>query len=141
MWVFEHTEITTAPPEAIWKRWSNVQLWAEQNKDVEWAKLEGTFIVGSKILIKPKGSPQTSTVITQVTDNKSFTSESKIPFGILRFEHDMKPEKNKKGQFEFLHRVTITGPLTFIFRKLFGEKMAKNLPEMMQQLASLAEKS
>ncbi len=141
MWKFEHTELTKASPQEIWKRWSKVELWAEQDKDVQWARLEGPFAVGSKILLKPKGSPKTSTYLTEVTVNKSFTSESKIPLGILRFEHEMGKEKNKRGQIEFTHRVTITGPLTFFFRKLFGNNMAKGLPEMMQKLAILAEKN
>ena len=45
------------------------------------------------------------------------------------------------GQTSFEHRVTIIGPFTGLFRKLFANKMAAKLPAMITQIARFAEKN
>src|ERR687887_567797 len=40
-WVFEHSAESDAPPESIWERYTDVELWREWSKGVEESKLEG----------------------------------------------------------------------------------------------------
>ncbi len=119
-------------------RWSNVEKWPEYDDSLEWAKLEGPFEVGSKISMQPKGLMKATAKLVEVNPQTSFTSESKIPFGVLRFAHSL--HMLGDGKTEFVHTVTVTGPFTSLFRKLFINEMTKHLPEMMQKLAKVAER-
>jgi hypothetical protein len=138
MFVKEVRQSTTANPDAIWQRWVNVSSWPEQDNGMEAVRLDGPLAVGTKIIMKPKGSKETGSTITVLDhQNFRFTSEAKIPFGYLRFEHEI--PVHESGKTEFLHRVTIKGPLTPILRKVFADKMVADLPEMLSNIARLAE--
>lgn len=139
MWKFEHTETTTASPSAIWYQWSHPELWPKQNKLLRAAKLDGPFAIGSKIIMTPASGPKTSVTITEVSKNKSFSAEGSLPLGKLVISHEIL-DSGKKNT-EFSHTMTVTGPFTFLFRKLFIDNMAKNLPEMMKNIARFAEES
>lgn len=140
MWTKEARQTTSASPEAVWHRWMNVSSWPEQDNGMEAVRLNGPLAVGTKISMKPKDSKETSTIIT-VLDPKAyrFTSESKIPFGFLKFEHEI--TSSAPGKTEFLHRVSIKGPLTLILRKVFADEMAAGLPKMLANIARLAEQA
>jgi hypothetical protein len=49
MWSAEHSIETSAPPEAVWRLWSDVPRWPEWNADLERAELSGEFAPGSAI--------------------------------------------------------------------------------------------
>lgn len=136
MWTAEHTLETSAPPEAVWGRWVDPTCWPEHNDQVEAGKLDGPLRVGAKILIKPVGSKESSTIITTLDPYERFTSEAKIPFGRLRFDHFL---SQADGRTTFTQQMSITGPLTPILRRAFANKMAAGLPTMMANIARLAE--
>ncbi len=136
-WQVSRTQETKARPEAIWHRWEMVEHWPEEDNNLEWARLEGEFVVGSKITMKPKGSPKSSVVIKEMIVGKSYTTEGKIPFGKLIISH--KVEKLTEKHAAFTHTLTLTGPLRKLFVRLFAQKLANDLPEKMQNIARLAE--
>jgi hypothetical protein len=139
MWTTEARQTTSASPAAVWQRWVSVDKWPEQDPGMEAARLEGPLAAGSKIIMKPKGNKESTVVITELEQERRFTTEGKIPLGFLRFEHEIVETSN--GQTTFLHRVSIKGPLTPILRKVFADKMARDLPTMLQNIARLAESS
>src|SRR5450631_1447886 len=122
MWTFEHTETTSATPEAIWQRWTQVEDWPTQNQTLSWSKLIGQFEVGSKIELKPKKGPKSSLVIAESNKNKSWVGEGKIPLGKLHVEHSLESDGKKTT---FTHKIVISGPLTKLFVKLAGNGMAE----------------
>ncbi len=136
-WQSTHTQKTAAKPEAIWLQWENVEGWPEEDSNLEWARLEGQFAVGGKIVMKPKSAPKSQVTIKEIVQGKSYTTEGKIPFGKILFAH--KVEQSSDGGSVFTHTITLTGPLRNIFVKLFAQKLASNLPEKMQNIARLAE--
>lgn len=136
-WQTSHSETTTASPAAIWSRWTDVSGWPEEDTNLTLARLEGDFVVGSQIVMKPKGSPKSRVTITEVTPNKSFTTKGKIPMGELIISHSI--EKASDGKTAFQHTITLTGPLRGIFVALFAKKLADNLPQKMTNIAKLAE--
>lgn len=137
IWQVSHSETTSASPQAIWSRWSNVSGWPEEDISLEWAKLDGDFAIGSKIIMKPKGFPKSSVTITKVALNKSFSTIGNIPMGKMTIDHKTETQKDKTI---FTHTITLTGPMRNIFAKLVAQKMADNLPQKMRNIAKLAEK-
>jgi len=138
MWTFEHSTVTTANAEALWSIWTNPKGWPESDHNLEWARLDGPFAVGSQIVLKPTGAWQNSITLTAVTPYERFTTESKMPFGKLTFDHIATPDA-KGTSIVFTHRLSITGPLTRVFRRLFADKMASSLPQTMDRIKHQAE--
>jgi hypothetical protein len=136
-WQVSNTVVSSANPKDIWRRWTSVEAWPEEDSNLGSAQLEGEFAVGSKIIMKPKRSPKSTVTIVEVTNNKSFTTEGKIPFGKLTISHNVKSLENSKASFT--HTITLTGPMRKLFVKLFAQKLADNLPQKMKNIAKLAE--
>jgi hypothetical protein len=138
MWTAEHSTVTTADPKAIWSIWTNPKGWAERDQLLEWARLDGPFAVGSRILLKPTGARQNWITLTAVVPYERFTTESKLPFAKLTFDHFITTDA-KGNSLVFTHRLSITGPLTQVLRRLFADKMARSLPETMDNIRRDAE--
>lgn len=51
MWTAEHSIVTTASPEQIWRLWADVATWPEWNGDIERIELIGPFASGGRILM------------------------------------------------------------------------------------------
>ena len=134
MWKAEFTKSAQATPEALWERWTDVANWPEQDESLQSASINGPFAVGSIITLKPKGSPTVKVQLIEVTKLKSFSSTGQLPLAKLQFDHKAKPDGAK---IEFTQSVTMTGPLSGLFSKMMGKKMAENLEARMAKLAKL----
>jgi len=77
------TRESKAPAEAIWARWVDAEKWPEHNDALEWAKVEGPVAVGTRIVMKPKGSGKTSATITEIVPLRTFRTETKLPLARL----------------------------------------------------------
>ena len=131
------TRETKATAEAIWARWVDAEKWPEQNADLEWARVLGPVAVGTRIVMKPKGSGKTSATITEVTPLRTFRTETKLPLARLSIEHEMSTLPS--GGTRFTHRWTMSGPLSGLFWKLFGERASSALPAMLDNIVRIAE--
>jgi hypothetical protein len=131
------TRDTSATAETIWARWVEADKWPEHNADLEWAKVDGPIAVGTRIVMKPKGSGKTSATITKLVPLESFVTEAKLPLARLLIEHEMSALPS--GGTRFTHRWTMSGPLSGLFWKLFGEKASSSLPSMLDSIVRIAE--
>jgi uncharacterized membrane protein len=136
MWAYEHTVETEAPAEAIWRLWSDVSTWSSWDDDIEWARLDGPFAVGSRGKLKPKGIPAAGFRLVTVAPGVSYTVQQRLPLARLRFHHEL--AEAGVGPTRFTHRVTIDGPLGALFALLFGRRMKANFPTIMRHLAEAA---
>lgn len=136
MWKFEHSIVTDATKEQIWKVWSDVNNWSSWDHDIEYAKLDGKFTDGSNIFLKPKGSSEVKTELTNVQYLKSFTDQVKLPLATMQFHH--KVDELDNGSFKLTHTVIISGLLSFIFSRVIGKGIAKGLPSSMEELIKKA---
>lgn len=134
---FSHTIKAGVSKEQIWQIWLDVENWNKWDKDVEWSKIEKDFSIGQKGILKPTGGPKTKFVFTELTLNKSFTTQSSLPLTKMDFVHTI---KEKNGELFLTHSIVFSGFLSFIFAKLIGEKSAKGLPIAMKNLIELANK-
>lgn len=129
MWTAEHTAPWPgASRSEIWRRWTDASLWAGQDAGVEWARNDGPTEVGSRIILKPKGAPRTTITVTAVEYETAFDTKGRLPLASLRIEHRM-------GAEEFTHRVIIDGPMSALWGRLLGRRMAAGLPAMMESIA------
>jgi hypothetical protein len=84
-WKFEHTIETRASRNAAWSYWSNVNNWTSVDPAVEWARLDGPFITGTRGETKPVGAPATQWVLSEVEPGKRAIIELAIPGAVVRF--------------------------------------------------------
>jgi hypothetical protein len=134
MWTFQHTETTTATPEQLWDLYREPTAWPEWDHQLEDVTVDGPFETGSTGTIKPVGGPRTRFRMVEVTEKVSFTDVTRLPLATMRFDHRIEPGA-------IVHRVTITGPLSPLFARVIGRKVAADLPTAMRTLAALAERA
>lgn len=138
MWTFQHTETTTATPEQLWRLYQDPTTWPEWDHQIEDVTVDGPFETGATGTIKPVGGPRTRFRMVEVTEKVSFTDVTRLPLAKMRFDHWIEPGV---GDTSFVHRVTITGPLTPLFARVIGRKVADELPAAMRTLAARAEQA
>lgn len=136
MWKASNTEVAKSTPTKLWSYWTNVASWPEQDMSLESASIHGDFAAGSVIALKPKSSPKVKVTLIEVTNNQSFSSVGKLPLAKLQFDHRVKTAP--KG-IAFTQSVTISGPLSGLFSKVMGNKMAENLTARMKNLVKALE--
>src|SRR3954470_4800277 len=134
-WTIEHTAESKAPPESIWERYTDVELWREWSKGVEESELDGEFEAGSKGKVKPPQLPRSSFELVEVEPERSFISQAKLPGGTIRLEHELEPSN---GGTRITHRTTIDGPLDFVWSRVVGWVIKRELAPSVDRLAELA---
>jgi len=135
MWEFRHTETTAATPEQLWKRYADPPTWPEWDHKTESVTLDGPFAVGTTGKLKPVGGPKTKFRLLEVTDRRSFTDVSFLPLAKMHFSHKIDPAA---GGASITHTVKISGPLSPLFARVIGKKIAAELPRAMRRLGTLA---
>lgn len=108
------------------------------DNQVEFSKLNGKFEKGTYGILKPIKSPKSKFQLISVENLKEFTTRSYLPLTKMDFIHEL---NEKKGKLYITHGVKITGVLTFLFSKIIGKKIIKELPNAMEKLSKMAEKS
>ncbi len=136
MWNKEVTIKTNASREQIWNVWIDVSNWRKWDKEIRTSFINGEFKVGTYGVLKPLNGPQSKFKILSVTEFDEFTIQSFLPFTKMNFIHKI-IEKN--GELFIIHSIEITGLLSFLFARIVGEKLAKGLPNAMNNLSHLAE--
>ncbi|RHX80274.1 SRPBCC family protein [Leptospira yasudae] len=132
----QHEEITQANAAKLWKFYQDVSNWKRWDHEVEDSFLEGEFKTGSKGMLKPKGGPKTWFRLTEVREKEFFSDLTQLPLCKLEFKHELIPVPSGT---KFVHTVTFTGPLSFLFSRVIGNRIREELPSAMKNLAQLAE--
>ncbi len=136
MWTFEHAETTSATPGQLWARYADPTTWPEWDHEIAVVTVQGPMAARTRGTLKPLKGPRTPFVFTEVLPEVGFTDVSRLPFARMTFAHQIQPSPSGS---RFLHRATITGPLSPLFARIIGPKVAVGLPVAMWALARLAE--
>jgi hypothetical protein len=135
-WQCEHSADSDASPEAIWRRYVDVENWNEwSQKGVEESLIDGEFEVGTKGVSKAPNLPKTRFELVAVEPERRFVSKGKLPGGTLLFEHLIEPTD---GGSRITHRVSLDGPLAFLWTPVVGRIIEREMPEGVERLAELA---
>jgi len=135
-WKVTEKVSTKASKEEIWAIWEDVQNWPMWDNDLEWSRIEGSFEEGAKGELKPKGWPVTSFLITNLSIENSFETETCMPFTKLVFDHQILEEN---GVNQIIHTATARGLLAPILKFTLGRKLQREFIHSLKQLAKLTE--
>ena len=130
LYEYEHSETSSAPAAAIWPLWADTARWPEWDAGVRSVVIDGPFAAGTSGTMTMDGMPPIPFTLTEVTEGRSFTDETRLPDAFLRFEHVL---TDVEGGTKITYRVTIDGP------EGFGPQVTEDTPDAMQALARLAE--
>src|SRR5262245_46356895 len=76
---FEHSIECQVGRDFAWKFWTNIDNWAVVDPAVEWAKLEGPFIAGTKGRTKPRDADANEWKLAEVEEGKRAVIELAAP--------------------------------------------------------------
>ncbi|PSM51941.1 hypothetical protein CBLAS_0526 [Campylobacter blaseri] len=138
MWAKKVTIETSATKEQIWNLYSDVENWNKWDNTIKYSKLYGEFKAGNKGILKSSNGPKSNFELVLVSKFHKFTSRSSLPFTKIDFIHEI---NEKNGKLFITHEIQIKGLLTFLFSKIIGEKLLKELPKTMQTLSKEATKN
>jgi len=82
---FEHSIECQIGRDFAWKFWTNIDNWAVVDPAVEWAKLEGPFIAGTKGRTKPRGADPNEWKLAEVEEGKRAVIELAAPGTTMKF--------------------------------------------------------
>ncbi len=133
---FEESIQVASPPEKVFSVYSEVSKWPEWDEDVVSASLEGEFQRGATGKLKPKGAPTSKIKLIEVTPNKSFTVECKLPLCKMHFIHELTDSGNGTTVKNVLEFSGFAAPL---FGRMMGKGIAKTMPSSLQGLKSYIE--
>jgi Polyketide cyclase / dehydrase and lipid transport len=132
----EHRIQVAAAAQTIFRIYQDVGQWHMWDPDTQQAELEGPFEVGSRGRLVPTKGRAVPMVLTQVTRDRCFTVESSIPMFRMRFDHELVPVRDLT---EVVHRVTFSGPLTWVLGRMLARQLNLGLPVTLARLKALAE--
>ncbi|AIL12390.1 hypothetical protein IM40_00820 [Candidatus Paracaedimonas acanthamoebae] len=136
MWIKTYSKtFKDLQKERVWALWADVNNRHKWDLDSEYCKLEGPFKVGAKFILKPIGAPVVQIEIIEVRKNHKFTDRTRFFGAIMDGIHEM--EATKDG-LRLTTTMQISGPLSFIWRKLVVEGIVKTLPDQTEALVALA---
>ena len=133
---FKEEIIINVKANVVFEKYKNVILWREWDSDVKESSLSGEFKTGSSGTLVPEKGPKAKFKLTEVTLNKSFTSQTKLPFCIMTFSHKL---ENIGTSTKVIHSVSFSGITSFIFSKLIGKPIKKSFPNTLKKLKSVCE--
>ncbi|NVN95766.1 MAG: polyketide cyclase [Bacteroidetes bacterium] len=136
MWTKSHSIVTKeVTKEQMWKLISDVNNWHTWDHGIEFAKMEGEFKKGNKILLRPKGGPNVNIEILETNKNKRFYDVSKMPLAKIYDDHIY--EDTEDG-LKITGIISVTGILGFLWVKLVAKKLADSLPTDIQKQINVA---
>jgi uncharacterized protein YndB with AHSA1/START domain len=138
MTAHERSLETTAPPERVWRIWSDTSTWPDWNPDMESVTLAGPFASGTQGTMRTRSGGQHSIVLEDVEPPRGFTVNSDgMPATRLRFRCEVAPAA---AGSRISQSVTMAGPLSWLFSPMAGGRIADTFPPLLRGLASEAEK-
>ena len=104
MWTRSHSIITqTATKEQLWKLFADVNNWHIWDKEIEYAKMEGSFEKGNFFILKPKKGPKVKIELVETIENKKFHHLLvTIMTNLLRYTKKNTVEKLRTKNFTYV---------------------------------------
>lgn len=136
--VIEHRTTVATPPAVLYRIYADVANWHRWDPDTRTATLEGPFEVGSRGKLTPAKGNTVPMVVTLADPSRGFTVESRIPL-LLRMVFEHKLIARDDTVTEVVHRVTLSGPLSWLIGPGLKRQLDAGLPVTLARLKRLAE--
>lgn len=134
-WTRTHTQLTSATEEQLWRRWTTAAYWPQDDPGVQWVRFDGEVRDGTTGTLKSHGAPASKLTFTRVVERKYMDFEIRLPLATMTITHTMEPVGDALA---CTHGVTISGPLTPVYARLVGRKLAAGLPDVVGQVTRAA---
>ena len=132
MWQQSYSQmVSDVTVEEVWNVWTDVNQWHTWQDDIEFARLDVDFKVGSVFKFKPKGAPTFSIKITEVVENSVFTDLTKLPLAKMYDKHEI---ISHTDCIELKSTISIGGPLAFLWKQLIAKGIVESLPVQTENL-------
>lgn len=135
MWFVEHTLETTTLPEAIWRRWSDLESWPDWNDSLAWARLSGPASVGATGALKLHHGTRIRIQVVEMVEGERWVLAGRTLGITLRFVFRVEPADLGA---RLTHRVECRGPLAWIHRFTLARRLREGLPRASRKLAGLS---
>ncbi len=132
---FSFTVPTNAPDE-VWRLWTTPSTWGSWDQGLRSASMDGEMRLGSTGQIQPLSGPASKFEVVQFDPKDAYAFVTKLPLALLKVERSFSTDRTA-----FTHRVTFSGPMAFVFARMFGPGFRQALPPTMRQLNKLAEEA
>jgi uncharacterized protein YndB with AHSA1/START domain len=138
MWVSEQSVESPAPPESIWRIWTDIPSWPKWNLDIEYVEADGPLTVGTTITLGDRNAGPVKGRVTEVVDGQSFTLAFDLDGGVLSVVYRV---AIWVGNTRVYHRMIVEGPNDQALGQLMAPVVAERIPSILEQLVRLAESS
>lgn len=128
---FEESIKIKAPASDVFSVYADVSNWPDWDLDTLSAHIDGSFSVGTKGKLTPRGASESDIELIEVTRDKSFTMECKLPLCKMHFVHEIEPGND---DVEVINKVVFSGFLALVFRLLIGPGIKRNMHSSLQGL-------
>lgn len=136
MWITQHTEQTSASPEAVWRVIADFEHWADWNPGYREAHLDGELTPGTPGRVVLANGMRRPFSLVEATGT-SLVIGASGPGVTQRFGHRV--EALAGGGASVSMAATMDGPLTPVLSRIFGRIMAGYYPTAVRQLVATAE--
>jgi uncharacterized membrane protein len=137
VWATEHSIVTTASPEQVWRVWADVPNWPEWNGDIESVELHGAFEPGSTIVMKTGAEEPIELRITDAVEAERFVDEADLGDVVVRTTHQVRRQEERGSRITY--RMEITGSAADTLGPQIGPEISSDFPEVLSALARRAE--
>lgn len=125
MYTIEADSVITGDLTDAWAITSDVAGWPSWDPHEQDARLDGPFEAGSIGWSKPRSGPATEWTITEVEPEHRWSSECRLPGGMMRGTSTVTAAG--PGQIRCHKLIAITGPLVPLFVLYFGRRIRADL--------------
>lgn len=137
MWTAEHSIVTTASPEQIWRLWADVATWPEWNGDIERIELIGPFASGGRILMTPIDGDTIDLRIAEAVEPELFLDEADFGEIVVRTTHRVERLDDERARVTY--RMEISGPAADTLGPRVGPEISGDFPEVLAALVARVE--
>jgi hypothetical protein len=136
MYEIRSETIIDADLAAVWALVTDVANWPSWDPHERAARLDGPFAVGTTGWSKPHGGPGTTWVLTEVVEQRRWSSECPLPGGKLAGTTVYEPLAD--GKLRCAKTIRVSGPLVPLFRLYFGRRIRADLARTWAALEAAA---
>ena len=128
---------TTAPPEKVWRIWSDMSTWGQWNPNVTTMDWQGGFASGTTGVMNTPSGQHHKMQLVDVQPGRSFgLLTSVVPGTRFRFNCRIEPSN---GKTKISQTVEVGGLLGPVMGGVLGPQVSKEFGTLLQNLARKAE--
>jgi len=135
VWNYEYALQTTATPDSLWRRWSDMAGWPAWNDGIATIVVHGPFEAGTTFTMTPPSGEPITMRLTEIVPGELFTDEMDAGDFVVTTVHRLEP---LAGGARIVYRTEITGPAADKVGPWLGPAITADFPQVLAKLAALA---